>query len=614
MINNIPWEEITLGEKLGEGGFGIVYRGEWKHGGEVAIKKIKGVLGQDAEAEFRREAEVMAQLNSPYIIRLFGLCWAQQEYAIVMELMPNQSLFHLLHNGQPLPWSIRYNIAQDIAYGLRLLHSRDILHRDLKSLNVLLDGNLRAKLTDFGLAKVKTQSKSTSKAGGSSVGTVAWMAPELFGLKPKYANASDVYAYGMTAWELASREVPYEGVVYDEIKSAVRAGEREDIPSECPQSFAALIQSCWSSDARLRPNLDVIVESLAGLIAAEPKATALVVPVSTYQDASPSSMGLVTPALVSQVVPARPLSLVPQFEQQMKISSPPPKPVKTIPTMDAREVARFLNHVAQGEQDQAEAMLQSNPTLVLARGTIKDLAGRNFKGVDPGIAKQGHRVFEEMTAFQYALWALDSSMWRMLLKYLEQYPGAAAGQAEDARRGPWAEALGVDAGAQFQGLMRALQTYIDNWQPWSAEQCRTHWIKQVGGAQLLLPAHVLNEYCHPGRAFEPCPDFSQDGALPRSRKINIDKDYEDLLAASWNGGSLGSSFGLLRYSFAAARMERSGWAGVRRINSARGVISDRRAVTSLFSARTQQRDQLISELSNGSTVVATRRAAGLKLN
>ena len=165
----IPWDEITLISKLGEGGFGIVYKGTWKHGGEVAIKQIKSILEEDAELELKNESSVMAKLNSPYIIRLFGLCWDENKYALVMELMPNASLSQLLRSGKELPWDIRYSIARDVAYGLRFLHDRKILHRDLKSANVLLDGNLRAKLSDFGLSKVKTQTAyiSTNSWGGT---------------------------------------------------------------------------------------------------------------------------------------------------------------------------------------------------------------------------------------------------------------------------------------------------------------------------------------------------------------------------------------------------------------------------------------------------------------
>ena len=100
----------------------------------------------------------------------------------------------------------------DIGAGLQYLHDKAIVHRDLKSLNVLLDGNLRAQLTDFGLAQVKIETKTKTAQPEKSVGTRPWMAPELFGLRPKYSFESDIYAYGMTLWEIAARKIPYAGV------------------------------------------------------------------------------------------------------------------------------------------------------------------------------------------------------------------------------------------------------------------------------------------------------------------------------------------------------------------------------------------------------------------
>ncbi len=202
-------------------------------------------------------------------------------------------------------------------------------------------------------------------------------------------------------------------------------------------------------------------------------------------------------------------------------------------------------------------------------------------------------------------------MWRMLLKYLEQTPGAASEQVLAVRTGAWVQTQGEHAGTHLQRLMKALQTYIG--MPWDDDKCYAQWVKQIGGSQLLLPVSVLNEYCHPTRPFEPCPDFSQEIDLPHSRKITIDKDYDDLLAVSWTGGSLGCGFASARYSFAPAWGQGCGWGG--RNAEVRGMGSlgaDLRAIETLCSTRTQQRDRLMTELSKGSTVGASHRmAAGM---
>ena len=289
----------------------------------------------------------------------------------------------------------------------------------------------------------------------------------------------------------------------------------------------------------------------------------------------------------------------------------PPKVIKAAaPSVNSQELSQFLSLVAQGEQTKAETMVQNNPNLLLARGTVNDLAGRNFKGVDPEIARlggNGVREFRDITALQYSVWALDWHMWKMLLKYLP--PEEAKLQALEFETGPWVRTHGVHAGPQLQGLIKALKTYIDNYQPWSADQCQTHWCKQVGGAQLLLPSHVINEYCHPKRSFDPCPNFEDEAALPRERKgkvyVNSEwKDSDDVLTATSNGGCLGNNFGLVRGVCACT------WASISGVFYGGGwdfllLVTDHLSITTLCSTRTQQRDRLITELGNSSTMKST---------
>src|SRR6185437_8723456 len=100
----------------------------------------------------------------------------------------------------------------DMASGLAYLHSRSILHRDVKSLNVLLDDYGKAKLTDFGLSRTKDETKSKDLLSTKqAVGTIQWMAPELFSRNPNYTQKSDIYSFGMTLWELVARRIPYAG-------------------------------------------------------------------------------------------------------------------------------------------------------------------------------------------------------------------------------------------------------------------------------------------------------------------------------------------------------------------------------------------------------------------
>lgn len=257
----VDYSTLTFGKKLGQGGFGSVFLGIWRHN-DVAIKQLLLVdLSSDASKEFETEVQVMAKLHSPNIVSLYGYCM-NPKYCIVMEYMPKGSLFNVLKSDQPLDWKIRIKMATDIACGLAFLHQEKILHRDIKSLNVLLDENMKAKLTDFGLSRIKNETRTTT-AIQDSVGTINWMAPELFKRKAVYTQKSDIYSLGITIWELVSRKVPFSDAANPGlIPSWVAKGEREEIPEICPKKLSTLIQACWDGDADKRPDAEAVVTFL----------------------------------------------------------------------------------------------------------------------------------------------------------------------------------------------------------------------------------------------------------------------------------------------------------------------------------------------------------------
>jgi len=263
----ICYQDLEYGAELGRGSFGIVRRGRWQHT-EVAIKElIMQQMDPQVLQNFEQEIGVMASLHHPNVIHLCGACMDPGHYSLVMEYMPKDSLYKVLHNSsEALPWPQRWQIAYDVARGVLHLHQHnpEILHRDLKSLNVLLDANYTAKVSDFGLSKAKTETRSTTKtgAGNTGGGTLLWSAPELFGLKPKPSKASDVYAFAIILWEIAARTVPYEGVELEEVKSCVKQGERMDIPEGTPKAFAALIADCWAQSPEKRPAIEKVIADI----------------------------------------------------------------------------------------------------------------------------------------------------------------------------------------------------------------------------------------------------------------------------------------------------------------------------------------------------------------
>ncbi len=274
-LTQIPYSALRFEDKLGEGGFGVVFKGVWGHA-PVAIKQLKlHRLSGSALEEFGHETTVMFGLRHPNIVQLFAVCVEPGRVCMVMEYMPKGSLFQVLHDPKEvLGWGTKYQIATKIAGALAVLHEKGIIHRDLKSPNVLLDKEYQPKITDFGLARVKTETTSTSTASGSQ-GTVSWMAPECFKRGGKITSKADIFSFGMLLWELVTRKLPYEGAAAPAIVIHwITSGEKETIPEETPAGLKKMIQDCWETEPSRRPTATVIFETLKGLSSTECSAEA----------------------------------------------------------------------------------------------------------------------------------------------------------------------------------------------------------------------------------------------------------------------------------------------------------------------------------------------------
>jgi serine/threonine protein kinase len=248
-------EDIDLGRELGRGGFGIVNSGVWQ-GVEVAVKRLLEKRLNDAlQAEFRHETAMMAKLRHPNVISLYGIV-LNPECAMVIEYMARGSLYDVLHSEEALSWRIRYQIGVDATKGLVYLHSKRILHRDLKSLNVLLDKDYKAKLSDFGLSRIKSHTTSQSLEIGRG-GTIPWMAPELVmdTESAKYTPECDVYSLGIVYWELIAREVPYMNLANPALIPIHVGfhGKRERIPLDTPEPLRKVTEDCWLQEPKARP-------------------------------------------------------------------------------------------------------------------------------------------------------------------------------------------------------------------------------------------------------------------------------------------------------------------------------------------------------------------------
>ncbi|KAK4279967.1 hypothetical protein QN277_011656 [Acacia crassicarpa] len=196
---------------LGEGGFGCVYKGLLTDGTEVAVKQLK-VGGGQGEREFQAEVEIISRVHHRHLVSLVGYCISEHQRLLVYDYLPNNTLHYHLH-GEDRPvldWATRVKIAAGSARGIAYLHEDchpRIIHRDIKSSNILLDNNFEARVSDFGLAKLAldTYTHVTTRV----MGTFGYMAPE-YATSGKLTEKSDVYSFGVVLLELITGRKPVD--------------------------------------------------------------------------------------------------------------------------------------------------------------------------------------------------------------------------------------------------------------------------------------------------------------------------------------------------------------------------------------------------------------------
>ncbi|KAG7991164.1 hypothetical protein I3843_02G061600 [Carya illinoinensis] len=261
----ILWEDLTIGEQIGQGSCGTVYHGLW-YGSDVAIKVFaKHEYSDDVLLSFRQEVSLMKRLRHPNILLFMGAVTSSEHLCIVTEFFPRGSLFRLLQrNTTKLDWRRRVHMALDIARGMNYLHHYNppIIHRDLKSSNLLVDRNWTVKVGDFGLSRLKHETYLTATTGK---GTPQWMAPEVLRNEPS-DEKSDVYSYGVILWELVTEKIPWDNLNSMQVIGAVGfMNQRLEIPKDADPQWASIIESCWHRDPACRPTFQELLQKLREL-------------------------------------------------------------------------------------------------------------------------------------------------------------------------------------------------------------------------------------------------------------------------------------------------------------------------------------------------------------
>eukprot|EP01127_Copromyxa_protea_P017779 TRINITY_DN5466_c0_g1_i1.p1 TRINITY_DN5466_c0_g1~~TRINITY_DN5466_c0_g1_i1.p1 ORF type:complete len:686 (+),score=105.96 TRINITY_DN5466_c0_g1_i1:16-2073(+) len=251
-------EDIETLKMVGEGTAGVVSAGRW-NGTTVAVKSFNN---NSDPKEFYREVSLLTLIKHKHIVSLHGASMDPNDPFLIEDLM-EASLYDIIHcKTLELPESLKLHVAYGTAKGMRVLHNIGIIHRDLKSLNILISKNMVAKICDFGLSRVLDKSKSNMMT--QNIGTVSWTAPEVFS-KKGYTEKADVYSFGIICWELLTREKPFGDVAAFSVPLLVTKGERPPIPKDCSKEYKSFISKCWHKRPQQRPDFQKILETLLSL-------------------------------------------------------------------------------------------------------------------------------------------------------------------------------------------------------------------------------------------------------------------------------------------------------------------------------------------------------------
>ncbi|XP_054445966.1 tyrosine-protein kinase Fer [Pteronotus mesoamericanus] len=269
LLNPIPkdkkWvlnhEDVTLGELLGKGNFGEVYKGVLKDKTAVAVKTCKEDLPQELKIKFLQEAKILKQYDHPNIVKLIGVCTQRQPIYIIMELIPGGDfLSYLRRKKDEIKTKQLVKFSLDAASGMSYLESKNCIHRDLAARNCLVGENNVLKISDFGMSR--QEDGGVYSSSGLKQIPIKWTAPEALNYG-RYSSESDVWSFGILLWETFSLGVcPYPGMTNQQAREQVERGYRMSAPQHCPEEIFKLMMKCWDYKPENRPKFSDLQKEL----------------------------------------------------------------------------------------------------------------------------------------------------------------------------------------------------------------------------------------------------------------------------------------------------------------------------------------------------------------
>uniref|UniRef100_A0A7N8WS73 Tyrosine-protein kinase n=1 Tax=Mastacembelus armatus TaxID=205130 RepID=A0A7N8WS73_9TELE len=258
-------EDVVLGELLGKGNFGEVFKGILQRDKTpVAVKTCKEDLPPELKIRFLSEARILKQYDHPNVVKLIGVCTQRQPIYIVMELVPGGDFLSFLRKKKDeLKTKQLVRFAVDVAAGMAYLESKNCIHRDLAARNCLVGEGSVLKISDFGMSRQEDDGVYSSS--GLKQIPIKWTAPEALNYG-RYSSDSDVWSYGILLWETFSLGVcPYPGMTNQQAREQVEKGYRMACPQRCPEDVYKVMLRCWQYNPEDRPKFSELQRDLAAI-------------------------------------------------------------------------------------------------------------------------------------------------------------------------------------------------------------------------------------------------------------------------------------------------------------------------------------------------------------